>query len=38
MNTFNSPEEAKNMINKQIEKSGIICPKNLEEMALSQVG
>lgn len=44
MNTFhelwgvNTPEEAKAIISKEIEKEGIKEPKNLEEQALSMVG
>lgn len=44
MNTFNklwgsvTPEDAKNKINSQIIKSGIVEPKNLEEQAISLVG
>ncbi|MDR2836652.1 MAG: UDP-galactopyranose mutase [Bacteroidales bacterium] len=44
MNTFakmwniKSPEEAKSIINKQIEEANISEPKNLEEQALSLVG
>ncbi|WP_242204341.1 UDP-galactopyranose mutase [Aestuariivivens insulae] len=44
MNTFyqlwgtQSPEEAKTIINKQIEKFGVKTPKNLEEQALSLIG
>jgi UDP-galactopyranose mutase len=44
MNTFYqlwqtiTPEQAKNMIDKQIKESGIISPQNLEEQALSMVG
>ena len=44
MNTFaqmwgiTSPAQAKEIINKQIEISGIVAPKNLEEKAISLVG
>ena len=44
MNTFNklwgvvTPEQAKNEIEKQIRKSGITEPENLEEQAISLVG
>ena len=44
MNTFSkmwnikTPDEAKNIINKQIKEAGIVEPKNLEEQALSLVG
>lgn len=44
MNTFNqlwgvkTPEEAKNIINKQIEEYGVSKPQNLEEQALSLIG
>lgn len=44
MNTFHelwgvsTTEEAKSIIKKEIEKEGIIAPKNLEEQALSMVG
>lgn len=44
MNTFSklwgikTPQEAKQVINKQIEGSGIKEPKNLEEQAISMVG
>ncbi len=44
MNTFNrmwgvvTPEEAEREIRRQVEESGIVCPKNLEEMAISLVG
>ena len=44
MNTFSkmwnikTPDEAKNIINKQIKEAGIVEPNNLEEQALSLVG
>ena len=44
MNTFhqlfgvNSPEEAKEVIGKEVDKEGVVSPKNLEEQALSMVG
>lgn len=44
MNTFNkmwnitSPDEAKEIIESQVKGSKIICPKNLEEQAISLVG
>lgn len=44
MNTFhqlfgvNTPEEAKAVLAKEVEKEGIVEPKNLEEQALSLVG
>lgn len=44
MNTFSkmwgisTPQEAKEIIRKQVEKSGITDPKNLEEQAISLVG